>query len=88
MSFDTKMTGPDAPPTGVAAPPAAQSSSTAVNGGERSQISQPIKRYLPFASMRPPFVSPEDYHRFGGVDSRIGSPTLQPDAIVVKSPVS
>ncbi|XP_075089791.1 transcription factor E2FA [Nicotiana tabacum] len=86
MSFDTKMTGSDAPPTGVAAPPAAQSSSTAVNGGERSQISQPIKRYLPFASMRPPFVSPEDYHRFGGVDSRIGSPTLQPDAIVVKSP--
>ncbi|XP_059278572.1 transcription factor E2FA [Lycium ferocissimum] len=66
-----------APATGgaTAAPPS--------NGGV--EISQPIKRYLPFASMRPPFVSSEDYHRFsthGVVDSRIG----QPEAIVVKSP--
>ncbi|MCD7452890.1 e2f transcription factor [Datura stramonium] len=81
------MTGSGAS-TGAAAPPTAQSSSVAVNGGGRSQISQPIKRYLPFASMRPPFVTPEDYHRFStpGVDSRIGSASLQPEAIVVKSP--
>ncbi|KAL3379374.1 hypothetical protein AABB24_000204, partial [Solanum stoloniferum] len=82
-----KMTGSSAS-TGAAAPPTAQSSSAAVNGGGRSQISHPIKRYLPFASMRPPFVTPEDYHRFSipGVDSRIGSASLQPEAIVVKSP--
>ncbi|WMV06983.1 hypothetical protein MTR67_000368 [Solanum verrucosum] len=81
------MTGSSAS-TGAAAPPTAQSSSAAVNGGGRSQISHPIKRYLPFASMRPPFVTPEDYHRFSipGVDSRIGSASLQPEAIVVKSP--
>lgn len=93
ISFDyktrEKMTGSSAS-TGGAAPPTAQSSSAVVNGGGRSQISHPIKRYLPFASMRPPFVTPEDYHRFSipGVDSRIGSASLQPEAIVVKSPVS
>ncbi|CAN4113982.1 unnamed protein product [Withania somnifera] len=76
-------------PTSAASPPNAQLSTEAVNGGgggRRDQISQPIKRYLPFAS---PFVTPEDYHRFstpGVVNSRIGLDSLHPDAIVIKSP--
>lgn len=57
------------------------------NGG--LQIPQPIKRHLPFSSMKPPFSPPEDYHRFSNplgaaTDVRIH----EADAVVVKSTVS
>nr|CAC17702.1 transcription factor (E2F) [Oxybasis rubra] len=45
---------------------------------------QPLKRQLPFTSMKPPFVpSPGDYHRFS--DNR-APPAPDPETIVVKTP--
>ncbi|KAK9279486.1 hypothetical protein L1049_013165 [Liquidambar formosana] len=50
------------------------------------QIMQPLKRQLPFASMKPPFVPPPgDYHRFPSAEHRVG-PDQEAEAIVVKSP--
>lgn len=53
------------------------------------QIPQPIKRHLQFASMKPPFVPPEDYHRFSSGDARRVAATAdqEAEAIVVKSTV-
>ncbi|KAL3536044.1 hypothetical protein ACH5RR_004505 [Cinchona calisaya] len=68
--------------------PQAPSRGAAANGG--SQIPQPIKRHLPFSSMKPPFVPPEDYHRFstpvGGGAISDTSRIQDAEAIVVKSP--
>ncbi|KAL0344856.1 UNVERIFIED_CONTAM: Transcription factor E2FA [Sesamum radiatum] len=41
-----------------------------------------IRRHLPFASMKPPFVLPDDYHRFTPARAASDHP---PEAIVVKS---
>lgn len=49
------------------------------------QIMHSLKRQLPFSSVKPPFASPGDYHRFAP-DSRLAD--QESDAIVVKSPVS
>ena len=49
------------------------------------QITHSLKRQLPLSSMKPPFASPGDYHRFAP-DSRLAD--QEPDAIVLKSPVS
>ncbi|XP_071908487.1 transcription factor E2FA-like isoform X3 [Coffea arabica] len=68
------MSTPQAPSRGAAA------------GGR--QIPQPIKRHLPFSSMKPPFVPPEDYHRFS-TPAGAGTETVRiqdAEAIVVKSP--
>ncbi|TYJ96065.1 transcription factor E2FB isoform X1 [Cucumis melo var. makuwa] len=47
------------------------------------QIMHSLKRQLPFSSVKPPFASPGDYHRFAP-DSRLAD--QESDAIVVKSP--
>ncbi|XP_057981917.1 transcription factor E2FA [Malania oleifera] len=49
------------------------------------QIPQPLKRRLPF-STKPPFVPPNDYHRFSG-DPCVGAADREVEAIVVKSPL-
>ncbi|KAK6147334.1 hypothetical protein DH2020_018246 [Rehmannia glutinosa] len=83
------MAGRGAPNRDVAAtPPAAP----ARNGQILHQQQTPpttIRRHLPFASMRPPFVSPDDYHRFS-TPARAAAAAggdHPPEAIVVKSPV-
>ncbi|KAI5674423.1 hypothetical protein M9H77_14787 [Catharanthus roseus] len=75
------MSTPPAPTRAAAV----SSPTPAANGGR--QIPKPIKRHLPFSSMKPPFVSPEDYHRFNipsvtAADFR----NQEAEAIVVKSP--
>ncbi|XP_038901800.1 transcription factor E2FB isoform X2 [Benincasa hispida] len=52
------------------------------SGQLSEQIMHSLKRQLPFSSMKPPFASPGDYHRFAP-DPRL--PDQEPDAIVVKS---
>ncbi|GAV66378.1 E2F_TDP domain-containing protein [Cephalotus follicularis] len=44
----------------------------------------PLKRQLPFSSMKPPFAAPADYHRFSADPRRISDQEVE--AIVVKSP--
>ncbi|CAL9206281.1 unnamed protein product [Musa hybrid cultivar] len=48
------------------------------------QIFQPPKQYLQFPSSRPPFVSPDEYHRF---DGRRGGRDEMADALVIKTPL-
>ncbi|KAK6126499.1 hypothetical protein DH2020_039772 [Rehmannia glutinosa] len=80
------MAGPGAPAHDeVATPPAA---AAAANGQiARQQRTPPtmIRRQLPFSSMKPPFVPPDDYHRFS-TPARAVADCL-PEAIVVKSPL-
>ncbi|XP_074355252.1 transcription factor E2FA isoform X2 [Apium graveolens] len=68
------------PSNGQAPPPSPSARPPMSNGGAR--IPTPIKRNLQFGSMKPPFVPPEDYYRFG--DSRRLA-DHEPDAIIVKS---
>lgn len=76
------MSTPPAPNQGAVASPA-----PVVNGGR--QIAKPIKRYLPFSSMKPAFISSEDYHSFNTPAGAAADVRNQePEAIVVKSPVS
>ncbi|XP_059646596.1 transcription factor E2FA-like [Cornus florida] len=56
----------------------------AASPGGRS--TQPMKRHLPFSSMKPPFVPHEDYHRFSSADTRRVAADHEAEAIVVKSP--
>ncbi|OIW05886.1 hypothetical protein TanjilG_23672 [Lupinus angustifolius] len=64
------MSGTTPPPSAAANPP--------------EQIKLTMKRQLPFSSMKPPFVSAGDYHRFAPERRRNAD---QPaEAIVVKSP--
>ncbi|KAJ1696268.1 hypothetical protein LUZ63_004780 [Rhynchospora breviuscula] len=58
------------------------------------QILQPIRRHAPFASSRPPFAAPDEYHRFtngaaSASDARhVSSPADDMvDALVVKTPL-
>ncbi|KAL2503138.1 Transcription factor E2FA [Forsythia ovata] len=44
-----------------------------------------IRRHLPFASMKPPFVPPNDYHRFS-TPGRTPVADHPPEVVVVKSP--
>lgn len=75
------MSTPPAPNQGAVATPA-----PVVNGGR--QIAKPIKRYLPFSSMKPAFISSEDYHRFNTPAGAAADVRNQePEAIVVKSPL-
>ena len=56
-------------------------------GQPTGQILQPLKRHLPFLSSRPPFVSPDDYHRFSTAEnSQITEEAAE--AIVMRTPVS
>ncbi|KAJ4979178.1 hypothetical protein NE237_009958 [Protea cynaroides] len=47
------------------------------------QQQQPLKRHLPFSSTKPPFVPPDDYHRFSSENLRV--PDEEDEVIVVKS---
>lgn len=47
----------------------------------------PLKRHLAFASTKPPFVPPDDYHSFSASDSRRAA-DQEAEAVVVRSPVS
>ncbi|MBA0792778.1 hypothetical protein Gohar_017247, partial [Gossypium harknessii] len=82
-----RPTSPHPPPsmTAVSAPaPSAPS------------IVPPIRRHLAFASMKPPFVHPDDYHRFSSNNSNNNLTTgnntrgiiadQEVEAIVVRSP--
>ncbi|KAL3532147.1 hypothetical protein ACH5RR_005668 [Cinchona calisaya] len=69
--------------------PQAQSRGAAAAGNGGGQIPLPIKRHLPFSSMKPPVVAPEDYHHFStpagaAVDDVVR--IHEAEAIVVKSP--
>ncbi|XP_077235647.1 transcription factor E2FB-like [Tasmannia lanceolata] len=61
-----------------------------MSGGRASnhsgQILQSLKRHIPFSSAKPPFVSPEDYHRFSSGEIRQPSGE-DAEAIFVKSPL-
>ncbi|KAB2060028.1 hypothetical protein ES319_A11G349700v1 [Gossypium barbadense] len=46
----------------------------------------PIRRHLAFASTKPPFVHPDDYHRFSSSKSRGIVADQEVEAIVVRSP--
>lgn len=45
---------------------------------------QPLRRQLPFSSLKPTFAAPAEYHRFS--DPRLGAADHGAEAIVVKSP--
>ncbi|XP_017700050.1 transcription factor E2FB-like [Phoenix dactylifera] len=53
---------------------------------QAGQIFQPLKRHLPFPSVRPPFVAPDEYHRFSAADCRPIADDVA-DALVVKTPL-
>ena len=69
-------------PTQPPPPPAA----AAASGGAAAQIVQPLRRHLAFTSTKPPFLPPDEYHRFSGDARRVAD--QEPEAIVVRSPVS
>ncbi|RWR83636.1 transcription factor E2FA-like protein [Cinnamomum micranthum f. kanehirae] len=57
-------------------------------------ILQPLKRHLPFSTGKPPFVAPDDYHRFssgsgcgGGEICSLASADDGSEALVMKSPL-
>lgn len=80
------MAGHAAPNRDAAATPSA----TASNGQILRQQQTPpttIRRHLPFASMKPPFVSPDEYHRFSTPARSAAAADHPPEAIVIKSPV-
>ncbi|XP_054800447.1 transcription factor E2FA isoform X1 [Prosopis cineraria] len=52
---------------------------------ETSQNRPPLKRHLAFASTKPPFVPPDDYHSFSSPNSRRAA-DQEPEAVVVRSP--
>ncbi|WOL12740.1 transcription factor E2FB-like [Canna indica] len=51
------------------------------------QILQPLKRHLPFPSARPPFLAPDEYHRFPPPDGRRSASDEMADALVIKTPL-
>ncbi|XP_028784797.1 transcription factor E2FA isoform X2 [Neltuma alba] len=52
---------------------------------ETSQNRPPLKRHLVFASTKPPFVPPDDYHSFSSPNSRRAA-DQEHEAVVVRSP--
>ncbi|PON97398.1 E2F Family [Trema orientale] len=56
-----------------------------VASGGAAQIVPPLRRHLAFTSTKPPFVPPDDYHRFSGDARRAAD--QEPEAIVVRSPL-
>ncbi|XP_052479802.1 uncharacterized protein LOC128031940 [Gossypium raimondii] len=46
----------------------------------------PIRRHLAFDSTKPPFVHPDDYHRFSSINGRGIVADQEVEAIVVRSP--
>lgn len=85
------MAGPGiSTPDAAATPPA-----TAAETGRIFPLQQTpptaIRRHLPFASMKPPFAPPDDYHHFSTparpAASAVSAADQLPDAVVVKSTV-
>ncbi|XP_020584517.1 transcription factor E2FB-like [Phalaenopsis equestris] len=52
-----------------------------------SQIFHPLKHSLPFSSSRPPFVSPDEYHRFSPARNHREGAGEAAEAIVIKTPL-
>lgn len=80
------MAGRGAPNRDAAATPQAAGSNGQILHHQQTPPTS-IRRHLPFASMKPPFVSPDDYHRFSTPARAATSADHPPEAIVVKSPV-
>ncbi|OMO82525.1 hypothetical protein CCACVL1_11927 [Corchorus capsularis] len=88
--------GATARPTPPHPPPHPAAASPQVPTGP--SIVPPIRRHLAFASTKPPFVHPDDYHRFSlnngtnnnnltsATDTRVVSADQEVEAIVVRSP--
>ncbi|KAL4591837.1 hypothetical protein LXL04_004811 [Taraxacum kok-saghyz] len=58
-------------------------------GGGGGQILNPMRRHLPFSSTRPPFIPPDDYHRFSSPNNgnRVATTADQEtEVLIVKSP--
>ncbi|EHA8587321.1 Transcription factor E2FA [Cocos nucifera] len=53
---------------------------------QAGQIFQPLKRHPLFPSAKPPFVAPDEYHRFSAADGRRITPDDVSDALVIKTP--
>lgn len=51
------------------------------------QIFQPFKHNLPFSSSRPPFVSPDEYHRFSPARNHWETTAEAVESIVIKMPL-
>ncbi|KAJ9177883.1 hypothetical protein P3X46_009814 [Hevea brasiliensis] len=51
---------------------------------QQNTMQNPLKRQLPFSSMKPPFSAPGDYHRFSSEPRRVADHEVE--AIVVKPP--
>ncbi|KAG8644782.1 transcription factor E2FB isoform X2 [Manihot esculenta] len=51
---------------------------------QQNVTQNPLKRQLPFSSMKPPFSAPGDYHRFSSEPRRVADHDVE--AIVVKPP--
>ncbi|KAL2250859.1 transcription factor E2FA [Sesamum indicum] len=79
------MAGRGAPNRDAAATPQAAGSNGQILHHQQTPPTS-IRRHLPFASMKPPFVSPDDYHRFSTPARAATSADHPPEAIVVKSP--
>ncbi|KAL0346962.1 UNVERIFIED_CONTAM: Transcription factor E2FA [Sesamum calycinum] len=79
------MAGRGAPNRDAAATPQAAGSNGQILHHQQTPPTS-IRRHLPFASMKPPFVSPDDYHRFSTPARAAASVDHPPEAIVVKSP--
>ncbi|XP_056159047.1 transcription factor E2FA isoform X2 [Syzygium oleosum] len=81
------MAGGSGTPNRAAAAAAAQPQQQEAAPG---QIFQPPKRHLAFANTKPPFVPPDDYHRFSASPAdarRSAGADREADAIVVRSPL-
>ncbi|KAM0009589.1 putative transcription factor E2F-DP family [Helianthus debilis subsp. tardiflorus] len=78
------MSEPRAPNCHVAPPPVPAT----VSGAGGGQILHPIRRQLPFSSMKPPFVPAGDCYRFSSeIDGGVARATAENvEVIVVKSP--
>nr|XP_010938021.1 transcription factor E2FB [Elaeis guineensis] len=51
------------------------------------QIFPPLKRHPLFPLAKPPFVAPDEYHRFSAADGRRITPDDVSDALVIKTPL-
>ncbi|MQL89379.1 hypothetical protein Taro_021957 [Colocasia esculenta] len=56
------------------------------SGQPPGQILQPLRRHLPFPSAKPPFVSPDDYHRFSAGDNSQVTEEVT-EVVVVRTPL-
>jgi len=50
-------------------------------------IFPPLARHVAFATMKPPFLPPDDYHRFSSPSTSRVAADRDAEAIVVRSPV-